>query len=121
MDGNGTGSDSLQERLRRISPTRPSLTGSTGKHPDWYDPVPEVFLERATWRETDRLSSEHWAVGVASCNKLLLLRAPSTLQNVAGKPESPPGCLLPNDADLVYKEIVAGSKRPNSLGYINLQ
>lgn len=90
------------------------------EHPGWYDPVPEVFVERGIYNEIGDMPKEPWAVGVPSCGKLFLLQPPASLPKITGKPANPAGCLLPNEADLFYGELASGTRRPNARGYVNL-
>ena len=91
------------------------------EHPQWYDPVSEIFIERAIIGEGSAFAPETWAVGVPSCLKILLVKPVSQLPRLDGKPQNPPGCLLPNEADLFYNDLLSGALKPNQSGYINVQ
>jgi hypothetical protein len=91
------------------------------QHPDWYDPIPEIFIERTGIGEGTLLSAETWAVGVPSCMKLLLVKPVSELPRLPGKPPNPPGCLLPNEADLFYRDLLSGTLKPDVKSYINVK
>ncbi|MEJ7605687.1 MAG: hypothetical protein WKF37_05345 [Bryobacteraceae bacterium] len=83
-------------------------------HPQWYDPEPEVLIERALGSE---MPEAHWAYsGSQRCTKLLLVgpvQDPGIFTN-------PPGCITPNDARAIFDAVVRGELKPNPRGYINL-
>jgi hypothetical protein len=91
-------------------------------YPSLYDPVPEVFIERAY--EVDGFHLEHhpnaWAAGNYACTKLLLLRPVEDLKRLAD-PANPVHCIQPNDSRSVFDRIVRGEIRPSARGYVNLE
>jgi hypothetical protein len=90
-------------------------------HPQWYDPVPEVFLERSTGTEDPypQFHAGTWAVGDLFCRKLLLVR---TSAELAGMKEfdRPLGCGVPFDSKEIVGQILAGEKKPSASGFMNL-
>jgi hypothetical protein len=91
-------------------------------HPSWYDPVPEVYAERAALvaNVNTLLTPQTWAIGNFPCTKLLLVRPVEELSAIK-EPGNPIGCLTPNDSRMVFEELASGRRYPTRRGYVNIE
>ncbi len=93
-------------------------------HPGWYDPQPDVFIERIINQELPDppypVPPDVWAFGNYACTKLYLVKPAEQLQTLSN-PADPVGCRKPNDSREVLRALIEGRMEPTSRGYVNVQ
>lgn len=84
--------------------------------PSLYDPVPEVFVERAAGREGELAWVGDWAASNEACNKIYIPALPAERANLP----KPAGCEEPIDGARLLRLVKEEHLLTNGAGYVNL-